>query len=290
MDPQIAALAGRRHGVVSRAELLALGFTARQIEHRRAAGHLHVLHRGVYAVGHRVLGADGWWMAATLASGGALSHVTAAAAWDWMPVGAMIHVTVDGYPGRKTRRGIQIHRSGTLEPGDITTLSGIPVTAPIRTILDVAANLKVRRLEQVLDRAERLIDFGELQRRLEAYPTRPGSPSLRAVLSHYTVGSASTRSELEEAFLRLCDKYGLPRPDVNTVIEGMMVDFVWRDARLVVEVDGFAFHKSKVRFGDDRARDVRLKLAGWEVLRFAEEHVTRRPAWVAAAIRDRLAL
>ena len=97
-----------------------------------------------------------------------------------------------------------------------------------------------------------MIDFGELQRRLEAHPHRPGSPSLQAVLSTYTVGSAPTRSELEEAFLRLCDDHGLPRPDVNTVIEGSEVDFVWRDARLVVEVDGFGFHKS--RRGSARSR------------------------------------
>jgi very-short-patch-repair endonuclease len=98
-----------------------------------------------------------------------------------------------------------------------------------------------------------------------------------------------TRSALEEAFLRLCDEHGLPRPDVNTVIEGMLVDFVWRDARLVVEVDGYGWHKSRRKFGSDRERDVLLKLAGWDVLRFAEEHVTHRAAWVAAAVKQRLA-
>jgi hypothetical protein len=209
--------------------------------------------------------------------------------WELLPVGAVIHVTVAGDPGRRRRRGVRIHRSATLEPVDITRHRGIPVTAPIRTLLDVATTVEGRPLEQVLDRAERLIDFGELRRRLEAHPTRPGSPSFQAVLSTYTVGSAMTRSELEEAFLRLCDDYGLPRPEVNTVIEGMLVDFVWRDARLVVEVDGYGFHKSRRQFGFDRERDVTLRLAGWEVLRFAEEHVTHRAAWVAAAVGERLA-
>jgi hypothetical protein len=288
-DPEIAALAEAQHGVASRAQLMRLGVTNDAIDHRVRAGRLHVLHRGVYAVGHRVLKAEGRWMAATLATHGVVSHATAAAVWEWMPVGATIHVTVAGDPGRKRRAGVRIHRSGTLQPDDITAHRGIPVTAPIRTLLDVATTLDGRPLEQVLDRAERLIDFGELRRRLEAHPQRPGSPSLHAVLSTYTVGSAMTRSELEEAFLRLCDDYGVPRPDVNTVIEGMMVDFVWRDARLVVEVDGYGWHKSRRKFGDDRERDVRLKLAGWEVLRFAEEHVTHRAAWVAAAVRQRLA-
>jgi very-short-patch-repair endonuclease len=107
------------------------------------------------------------------------------------------------------------------------------------------------------------------------------------VLSRYTVGSIVTRSELEEMFLRLCDDHGLPRPDVNVCIEGMECDFVWRDARLIVEVDGYAFHRRS--FAADRERDVVLKLAGWEVLRFAYEHVAGRAAWVAGAIRKSLA-
>ena len=164
------------------------------------------------------------------------------------------------------------------------------MTAPIRTVLDIAVTLKGRSLEQILDRAgAALIDFAELKGRLKDHPTRPGSPSLQAVLSTYAVGSALTRSELEERFLRLCDDHGLPRPDVNTRIEGMTVDFVWRDAGLVVEVDGYGWHKSRRVFGTDRERDVMLRLAGWDVLRFAEEHVTHRPAWVARAVRERLA-
>jgi very-short-patch-repair endonuclease len=107
------------------------------------------------------------------------------------------------------------------------------------------------------------------------------------VLSRYAVGSITTRSELEEMFLRICDDHGLARPEVNICIEGMECDFVWRDACLIVEVDGFAFHRS--RFAADRERDVVLKLAGWDVLRFAYEHVTVRPRWVAASIRQRLA-
>jgi hypothetical protein len=81
----------------------------------------------------------------------------------------VIHVTVAGDPGRRRRRGVRIHRSATLEPVDITRHRGIPVTAPIRTLLDVATTVEGRPLEQVLDRAERLIDSGEGSK-----PTRPG--------------------------------------------------------------------------------------------------------------------
>ena len=105
------------------------------------------------------------------------------------------------------------------------------------------------------------------------------------MLSHYTVGSTPTRSRLEEALLQLCDDHGLPRPETNTRVEGIECDAVWRDARLIVEVDGYEFHRPRGVFVSDREKDVVLRLAGWTVLRFAYEHVTDRPAWVAAAIR-----
>jgi very-short-patch-repair endonuclease len=102
------------------------------------------------------------------------------------------------------------------------------------------------------------------------------------VLSTYDV--APTRSELEEAFLRLCDDHALPRPQTNTHIEGFEVDFAWPAERLIVEVDGYAFHRSPTAFETDRERDVILALAGWRVLRFTYAQVTRRARWVARAI------
>jgi very-short-patch-repair endonuclease len=141
----------------------------------------------------------------------------------------------------------------------------------------------------VLDRAEPLIDFAALQRALRTHSTRPGAPSLQATLSRYAAGSTLTRSELEEAFLRLCDDHGLPRPETNTRIEGIEVDFVWRDARLIVEVDGYAFHRSPGAFEADRERDARLTVAGWRVLRFTWRRITDRQAWVARVVNDCLA-
>ena len=88
-DRAIAELAGAQHGVASRSQLRTLGVTRNEIDRRLAIGRLHVLHRGVYAVGHRVLTVEGRWMAAVLACGSnaVLSHATAAAVWDLMPVG-----------------------------------------------------------------------------------------------------------------------------------------------------------------------------------------------------------
>ena len=291
-DRAIAELAGAQHGVASRSQLRTLGVTRNEIDRRLAIGRLHVLHRGVYAVGHRVLTVEGRWMAAVLACGSnaVLSHATAAAMWDVMPVGGgATHVTVPGDPGRARRAGIRVHRSATLAPADTTTCRGIPVTTALRTLLDVAPTVKGRRLEQLLDRAEALIDFAELQRTLTAHPARPGVPSLQAKLSHYTAGSTLTRSELEERFLRLCDDHGLPRPETNTRIEGVEVDFVWRDARLIVEVDGYKYHRVPTVFESDCERDALLTVAGWRVVRFTWRRVTRRREWVARVIRDCLA-
>jgi very-short-patch-repair endonuclease len=150
-----------------------------------------------------------------------------------------------------------------------------------RTIIDLATTLEGRPLEHALDRAEhlRLLDFAEFR-------TRPIPPSLRAVLSLYSATNP-TRSELEERFLRLCDDHGLPRPQTNVLVEGIEVDFVWPDARLIVEVDGYAFHRSPSAFEADPERDVRLTMAGWQVLRFTWTQITRRPAWVASAVRAR---
>ena len=112
-----------------------------------------------------------------------------------------------------------------MPPDEITRLDGLPITTPARTLLDLAATgLRGRRLEAALDRAEllRLLDFADLHRLLARYPGRPGSPALNAILSRYSAGTVNTRSVLEELVVELCDAHGLPRPQVNCVIEGKL--------------------------------------------------------------------
>ena len=285
-DRRIAALAARQHGVLSRAQLRIAGLHDGSIDRRIAAGRLHLVHRGVFAVGHPVLTREGRWMAAVLAAGrdAVLSHADAAAAWDLRPPGAgAIHVSIPRATGRRRRPGIRIHRASTLAPSDTTTVRDIPITTPSRTIVDLAATLGGRPLEHVLDLADQrgLVDFAALR-------TRAAPRSLQVVLSRYRAPTF-TRSELEERFFALCDTQGLLRPLSNTLVEGEEVDFVWRDRRLIVEVDGYRYHRMPSAFEDDRERDVMLTVAGWHVMRFTWAQLTGRPGWVAAAIRDRLA-
>ena len=171
-----------------------------------------------------------------------------------------------------------MHRRGALKPTDVTVLRGIPITTAERTIIDLARTLSGRPLEHVIDLADQrgLVSFDRLR--------AARSASLQAVLRGYS--PAPTRSELEEAFLRLCDEHGLARPETNGRVEGVEVDFVWRDRRLVVEVDGFAFHRAPAAFEADRERDITLTVKGWTVMRFTWAQITTRPAWVAAAIRS----
>jgi hypothetical protein len=292
-DRAIARVAGRQHGVVSHDQLVAIGLSRQVIERRLAAGRLHLLHRGVYAVGHRALDVDARRWAAVLALGDEayLSHHTAGDAFQFRPTSSgTIHVTVRGRAGRRRRRGIQVHRPHMLADDEVTTLRGLPITTPARTLLDLAAaGLRDRPLEAALDEAERrkLVDFAELHALLARYPKRPGTRPLRAQLARYR-GPADTRSELEHLVNELCDAHHLPPPLVNNVIEGRVRDFYWPHCGLVVEADSYRWHRSPSALNDDRERDVELTLAGYRVLRFTYEQVTRRADYVVRAIRAAL--
>jgi very-short-patch-repair endonuclease len=154
---------------------------------------------------------------------------------------------------------------------------GLPVTTPARTIIDLARVLSEDELERIVDLADQrhLVDFAALR--------SARSASLQAVLRAYA--PAPTRSEMERRLLRLCREHNLPRPETNAIVEGLCVDFVWRDRRLIVEVDGYRYHRSPTTFETDRERDVHLTVRGWRVMRFTWRQITRRDAWVAAAVR-----
>jgi very-short-patch-repair endonuclease len=290
LDHQIAALAGRQHGVVARGQLLALGVEPRALSHRLAAGRLHQMHLGVYAVGHTVLGVRGHWMAAVLACGpgAALSHASAAALWDIRRSDAALIDVTARRTGRK-RPGIRIHRPRT--PAETTIRDGIAVTTPARTILDMAATLSPGRLENLLDRAEirELTDYPALDAMARAHPGHRGAPKLQRMLATYYAGEDLTRSDLEILFKDLCRTHDLPRPRVNQLVAGKDVDFVFVESRLIVEIDSWRYDKTRRAFEDDRARDVLTTRAGYRTLRFTDRQLTRQPKQVADAIAAVLA-
>jgi hypothetical protein len=288
-DHGIARVAARQGGVITHAQLRRVGLSPQAIERRIRTGGLQPLHRGVFAVGHPLTGVDGRRWAAVLALGeeAFLSHSSAADAFAIRVTSSgLIHVTVRGRRGRERRSGIRVHRPRALSDDEVTTRHGLPITTPARTILDLASTgLRDRSLEAALDEAERrkLLDFAELDRLLARYPRRRGTRSLKAQLARYR-GPADVRSRLERLAYELCDGNGLPRPLVNTVIEGKVRDFCWPHCRLVVEADSYRWHRSPSALNDDRERDVELTLAGFRTLRFTYEQVTRRPDYVVRAL------
>ncbi len=136
----LARTAACQHGVVTRAQLFATGLTRSGITRWIEAGHLHRIHRGVYALGTSNLTREGYFMAAVLAvgKGAVLSHRSAAALHKLSPTcPPTIDLTVPGSGGRSKRRGIIIHRSTTLTQADTTLHRGIPVTTVVRTLADL---------------------------------------------------------------------------------------------------------------------------------------------------------
>jgi very-short-patch-repair endonuclease len=293
-DHRIAELAASQFGVVERRQLRALGLSDPAIARRISAGRLHRLRRGVYAVGHPVLGERGRWLAAVLACGpdAVLSHASAAALWDLRPSDAMtIDVTVRG-PSRRRGPGLRVHRARGLHADETTTTRSIPVTSPARTILDLAATLRDdRALERVLDRAEilRATDVKALVALADARTGHRGAARLRRMLADHTPGTTVTRSELEERMLALCRERGLPKPRVNDSVAGLEVDFLFAERRVVVEADSWQHHRGRAAFERDRERDATLALAGHRVLRFTDRQMKRDGATVAAAIHAALA-
>jgi uncharacterized protein DUF559 len=291
-DHVIADTATMQHGPIGRAQLRAAGLTDDDIDYRVRRGRLIRLYPQVFAVGQRSMPREGRWMAAVLACGprAVLSHGDAGALWDLVPVrGAVIHVTTSSRAGRvPDRRRVRLHRVGTLTEEETTVHDGIPVTTPARSLLDLSPSLRPRALEAVVERMDRLslFDLVAVRRCLDAHPRQSGAPRLRAVLERLAGADvADTRSALEVAFLQLCDDHDLPTPLTNTVVAGFLVDFFWPDQNLIVETDGFAFHRTPTAFDADHDRDQQLTLAGYRVVRFTYNQVTRSRRETARLLR-----
>jgi very-short-patch-repair endonuclease len=288
-DLPIALLARRQHGVITRAHLIRLGLDDKGIQRRVRAGWLHRIYQGVYAVGHTDLTPNGHFLSAVFACGerAVLSHQSAAVLWKLRPrKGPRVDVTVPGGGTRARRDAVIVHRS-PLAPLHRTAHERIPVTTPVRTLIDLADCSTRRELERAMDEALYLgLDLSSLQ----PVNGRRGSGLLATVPDEHSAGTTRTRSEFEELLLGLCEQHGLPRPLVNQVVEGYEVDFVWPQARLIVEADGWSAHGTRSAFERDRARDADLEAAGWRVIRITWRRLTRDPDVVAAQLARLLGL
>jgi hypothetical protein len=260
----IAERAGGQHGVIARWQLLDMGFSRYAIDRMIAAGYLHPLHRGVYAVGHRRVSARVATMAAVLSYGSQAlaSHLSAAWIWDLLRDNRPVtDVSVRGRWG-KPRKGIILHRPRSLHPDDIAIRDGIPCTSVARTLLDIAAT-RPSLLRRAFEEAERrrVLDLRSVHRLLERSQGHRGWARLKAVVESSTAPPRRTRSDLEEAFLDLILAEGLPMPTMNAMIGDYEVDAVWLDERVVVEIDHYSTHGHRTAFERDRIRDAEIQLA-----------------------------
>ncbi|MDT8369657.1 MAG: DUF559 domain-containing protein [Longimicrobiales bacterium] len=232
-------------------------------------------------------------MAAVLACGrdAILSHHSAAAIWGLVPTpGATepVDVTIQG-GRRRPGSGIAVHRVAPLRPDEMMEREGLPITAPARTLLDLASCGSAREVERALARAERneLVTLDRVERLVRRHPRRRGAPRLRALLSDQHQPKL-TRSEAEAVFLELIRTAGLRQPETNVVVGAHEVDFLWRREGLVVEVDGQAFHRSRRAFEGDRRRDAVLTSQGLRVVRVTWHQLDREPTATVVRVAQAL--
>ena len=220
--------------------------------------------------------------------GAVLSHRSAAALWGIRPSSGAIEVTTPSKS--RSRGGIRRHCS-VLPADEVTEHDGIPVTTVPRTIFDLAAAESVDVVESALRQSEylRLHDRLSLPHLLERYPGRRGAPAIRQCLARRRETPGHTRGWLEERFLPFLDRHRLPRPHLNAWIEvggrSYQVDCLWPTAKAIVELDGFAAHGTRIAFREDRARDRKLHVAGYEVTRIAPEQLDDEPDALAKDLR-----
>jgi very-short-patch-repair endonuclease/predicted transcriptional regulator of viral defense system len=277
-------MARRQHGVIARRDLLALGFDSDAIKHRIATGRLHRVSRGVYAVGRRDMTREGRWMAALLASGddAVLSHGSAAALWGIGPEWRLIEITVR-HRAWSRLSGVKGRARPSLPDADVTTHRGIPVTTPMRTVLDQAttpnSDASLERLVNEADSARGVdFDFRAMRGYCDLRRGEPGVRRLRALLDPETFRLSD--SELERLFRPLAIAAGFPQPLTKTIVNGYEVDFYWPDLRLVVEADSLRYHRNAIKQSRDLTRDQVHTAAGMTTLRFTHWQVAREPAHV----------
>lgn len=277
---KVRKVADRQAGRVSWAQLVALGVDDSAISRWAVSGYLHQELPRVYAVGHRAksVEADLWGAVLYAGPGAMLSHATAL--WwhgllDHKPY--PLQVTT---PRRcRSLNGIRVHGRRTCER---ILHKSLPTTTIEQALLDYAAKAPIERIRHVLANADyhQVLDIRAIQ--VIAGNGRKGSTKLKNALTRHEPKLAHTRSRLERLFVPLCERAGIPLPEFNVYVEGVLVDAVWREQKLVVELDGRNNHSSWGQIQTDRSKELRLRAGGFDVLRYGTAQVEDEPALVEA--------
>jgi very-short-patch-repair endonuclease len=285
-DVQSAArrLAKRQHWVITRSQLLGLGFTPAAIRERIANGRLHAFWPGVYAVDRPELSREGLFMAAVLACGpgAVLSHLSAAILWGICRARMrMIEISVP--LERNPRRArIRVHRRASV---DTTRHRGVPVTTPTQTLLDIANTLNAEQYERAVNEAVNrdLVDPEELRAHLDTLGPQPGIRPLRALLDRDTY--VCTDTELEQRFVPIARRAGLPKPETQVHLGGRRVDFFFRELGIVVEANSLRFHRTASQQANDARRTQEHLASGLLPVPFTHWQITHDSRHVGKTLR-----
>jgi hypothetical protein len=285
-DAAIREIARQHAGNVARTDLLEAGLSSSAIGHRVKTGALVPRYAGVYALAPARQDAQALIAAAVLAGGphAVASHASAGFLWGflarWEPPPEIALPAGDRRP-----RGILTHRCPSLEPQDITCQRGIPTTTPARTTLDLAPRLTEKALKRLVNDAlrSRHLRPASLQDIVQRNPYHPGTKLLTPFADD---PNNPTNSDFEDDFLAFTQKYGLPTPQINVQVNGRQVDAFFPEHRLIVECDGWEFHKDRDAFEDDRERDAEHLKHGIRTVRITKRRLTQTPDREAARLKE----
>jgi very-short-patch-repair endonuclease len=279
-------LARAQHGVLTRSDLLAVGFSTKGIKHRVASGRLHLVSRGIYAVGRPELTPDGRRMAAVLVcgDGAMLSHRSAAELWGIGREGDAIDVTVRRRCEIR-RKGLKVRSRPSLGARSLTRWRGIPVTHPVQTLIDLATELKPLRLERAVNEADKLdlVDPETLRGELDRHKGELGVKKLAILLDRHTFRLSD--SDLEVLFRPIAMAAGLPVPLTKQWVLGYETDFFFPDHDLIVETDGLRYHRTPAQQARMAERDQVHTASGLRVLRFTHWQIAHAPDEVTDVLR-----
>ncbi len=284
----LSALAGRSHGVVTRAELLRAGVTKCEIEHRLAIGSLIRVYRAVFRVGHQAPSVLAGYMAAVKACGDG-SLLSARAAAHLLGLMKRPPSLPEVLTGTQRRiRGVKRHRTRRTELVDATTWRGIPVTTVQRTLVDLAAVLDEDDLARAVHEAD--VRHHTTPERVDEVLSRrhnwPGAQKLRRVIWGEVPVSLS---RLESRFLERLKEGGLPLPETNCRVDGGYVDCRWPAHRLTVELDSYRYHGTRHAWEQDREREREARARRDEFRHYSWRDVDEDPAPMLADLRRLLA-
>jgi very-short-patch-repair endonuclease len=295
-ERDLARLAARQHGVVSRKQLDSLGFTRGQIDRRVAQGRLYRLVHHAYAVGHRSIPERSHLLAALMSLGPTafLSHRTSAAVWGLRAVNLhAIELTVPGSGGRR-RSGLTLHRCQD-EPhrDDVRRHVELRVSSVPRLLIELASREEPKELERLITLAvrKRLLrpDARDGRETIEAalarHERRPGMRRLRAALATY-LRTEDSKSGLERAFDRILAAHpDLPPPQRNVSLGVWELDRLWPDHKLAGGLDGRPYHNAVSDMERDHRKDAALQRLGLTPLRFTDARVEHDPRGVLQDVR-----